>query len=335
MITQQRRAVGSGQPLSPTAEPRPAARPATTEEPAWLWESLRSRFWDPADLARGLRHAGGLQPEQRARAAEWWSLLMAADQLGPRLYAAAFVRATERHDSDQVRWSLVAMLRDELQHEQLFRQGMQGLLPGRRPWAGPRPAEQYLRRVDLEAERRWHGYQQALDRYGIAAVSGGLLLGALVTGDLYGRCASGCTIPAFATAFRHLGQDAKRHQGALRALAARDWPFLTAPERTEAAAQVQAAAGFLTTVLLDPAARPLGHPEPGDLVGRPAAAFREALGVPTEEERLEILRAALLKVRDLQRLHGIPFPAIPALAIPGTERDTGADRQGGGQHARV
>jgi hypothetical protein len=87
--------------------------------------------------------------------------------------------------------------------------------------------------------------------------------------------------------------------------------------------------------MLDPSARSLGRPEPGDPAGRPVAARQEALGVPSEEERLEILRAALLRTRDLQRLHGVPFPAMPTLAIPGTERAARADHQGGEEHARL
>src|SRR5262245_35411143 len=187
MITRQAQADGIGRPISPALGGRPAGRPPDTDEPAWLWEALRSGFWEPADLARGMRHAGRLEPEQQEWAAWWWSLLTAADQLGPRMYAAAFVRATEQHDSDRVCWSFVAMPRDGVQHEQLFRLGMQCLTPGwprrAQPRTAPGQAEQHLREVNEEAERCWDGYQQALDRHGIAVVTGGLLLGALVAGD--------------------------------------------------------------------------------------------------------------------------------------------------------
>jgi hypothetical protein len=340
MTTQQRRAVGIGPPISPVLEGQPTDRHAGTEEPAWLWDSLRFRFWEPTDLARGMRHAGGLEPEQREVAASWWSLLAAADQLGPRMYAAAFVRATEQHQSDQVRWSLLAMLRDELQHEQLFRLGMQYLAPGWPLGAGPRTApgrhaEQHLRQVNQEAERCWHGYHKALDRHGVAVVTGGLLLGALATGGLYDRCASGCVIPAFATAFRHLSHDAKRHQGALRALMAMDWPRLSALQRAEAAAQVQATAGFLTSVMLDPATRAPGVSTPDDLAITRAVACWAGLGIPSGEQCLEVLRAALLNVKDLQGLYGVPFPAMPTLAIPGTERAISDDYEGRERYARL
>jgi hypothetical protein len=329
MITRQHRTVGIGTPTGLALEDRPTVRRADPEEPAWLWESLRSRFWEPGDLARSMRHAGGLEPERRARAAEWWSLLAAADQLGPRMYGAAFVRATEQHDSDRVRWSLLAMLRDAVQHEQLFHLGMQHLAPG---WpdgmgAGPVPwqAQRHPGGVNQEAERCWHGYQEALHRHGIGVVTGTLLLGALVTGDLYGGCASACGIPAFATAFRHLSQDARRHQGALRALVTRDWPRLSARQRAEAAAQVQAAAGFLSSVLLDPR---------DDLGADTAGACWAGLGVPSAEQRLEVLRAALLEIRDLQRRYGLPFPAMADLAIPGNRQAIRDAHEEEPRHAR-
>jgi hypothetical protein len=328
MITRQRQAIGIGLPTGSVVH-QPTGRPADKEEPAWLWESLRSRFWEPADLARGLRSAGGLESGQREVAAWWWSLLAAADQLGSRMYAAAFVRATEQHDSDQVRWSLLAMLRDEVQHERLFQLVMEYLASRGPRRAAPRPAQgqagQHLREVNQEAERRWRGYRGALDRHGIAVVTGELLLDALVTGDLYSRCASGCMIPPFATAFRHLSRDALRHQGALRALAARDWPRLSVVQQAEATAQVQAAAGFLSRVMLDPA---------GDLATDPTVACAAGLGVPSGEERLEVLRTALLKVKDLQGRYGMPFPAMPELAIPGGEQVTRNGHEGGERHAR-
>jgi predicted transcriptional regulator len=334
MTTQQRQAVGTGPRITPVVDQQPAGPLADAAEPAWLWESLRFRFWDPADLARSLRPPGGLEPEQQAAVAYWWSLLAAAERLGPRLYAAAFVRAAERDEGDQVRWSLVAMLRDTLQHERLFGLGMQRLVPG---WASPtapatmlgRQAEQHLRTVDQEAERCWNGQRRALDRHGIAVLSGALLLGALVTGDLYERCAPGATSPAVATAFRHLGHDARRHQGVLRALASRDWPRLPASERAEAATQLQAMERFLSTVLLDDlAGEPPGFTTGGLATGQ-GVPRRACLGVPSVEQRQEILRAALLKVRDLQGLCGVPFPAMPHLAIPGIgQTPNGLDGEG-------
>lgn len=328
MAAPQHLTVGIGRP--PTTSP--PLEMLTPDEPQWLWESLRYQFWQPPDLARSIRHAGPFTAEQREAIVHWWSLLAAVEGLGPRAYAAAFVRATEQHDSDQVRWSLLAMLRDELQHEQLRGLAMQQLVPG---WplhdqpqtALGRHANRHLGQVDQEAERCWHGYQRALDKHGIGVVSGALLLRALATGSLYQHWAFGCATPALATALRHTAHDAQRHQAVLRALAARDWPLLSAPQRSEAAAQVQATATLLAAVMLDPAD---GQPDlPGDLAANQRArqaACQAGLGVPTAEQRHELLRTALLQVRDLQHRYHIPFPAIPHLAIRGTQGDTASPR---------
>jgi hypothetical protein len=334
MLSQQSRpATAAGPPTtSPPPETLPPAWAAVAGEPQWLWESLRHQFWQPPDLDRTIRHAGPLTPEQRETLAAWWSLLATVAGLGPRAYAAAFVRATEQHDSDQVRWSLLAMLRDELHHEQLCNRALVHLVPG---WPRPhqpqttlgRHAHQHLDQVHHEAERCWHGYQHALTQQPIGVVTGGLLLRGLATGGLYQRWAAGCATPALATALRHAAHDAQRHQAVLRALAARDWPLLSAPQRSQAAAQVQATARFLSAVMLDPAA---GRPDPPD---DPAAnqharqadrqaACQAGLGVPTAGQRQELLRAALLQVRGLQHRYHIPFPAMPHLAIPGTQGDS-------------
>jgi hypothetical protein len=318
MTARQHRAAGIERPPT-TGQPLDVLAP---DEPEWLWESLRYQFWQPTDLARSFRGAGQFEPEQREAIAYGWSLVAAVEGLGPRAYAAAFVRATERHDSDQVRWSLLAMLRDELKHEQLCRLAIQGLAPGWPLHYQPqttlgRHASRHLDQVDQQAERCWHGYQRALGQDGIGVVSGALLLSTLVTGSLCERWAFGCAIPVFATAFRHIARDAQRHQGVLRTLAARDWPLLSDSRRSDAAAHVQAAAKLLSIVMLDPAT---GRP---DLPGGPAAdqpAWQAALGVPTAEQRQELLRTALLQVKDLQHRYHVPFPAVPELAILGTQQ---------------
>jgi hypothetical protein len=317
MTAQRQEAFGMDQPptTSPPLQALPQGQPTSAAEPQWLWESVRYQFWRAADLDRSIRHVGPFTPEQGEAIAYWWSLLAAVEGLGPRAYAAAFVRATEQHDSDGVRWSLLAMLRDELQHEQLCRMMLRHLTPDW-PLHDPPPNDlaRHLHDAYEQAEQCWSGCRRALDQHGIGVVEGGLLLVELVTGALYEGWATTCTLPTFTTAFRHGARDAQRHQAVLRALAARDWPLLSARERSEAAAQVQTAASFLSTVVLGPDHR---QPEPPvDLLARHAG-----FGVPTAEQRQELLRTALLEVKDLQLRYGITFPAMPELAIADTERE--------------
>ena len=327
MAAQQQEAFGMDQP--PTTSPPPQAPPqgrhTSAAEPGWLWESVRYQFWRAADLDRSIRHVGPFTPEQGEAIAYWWSLLAAVEGLGLRAYAAAFVGATERRDSDQVRWSLLAMLHDELQHEELCRLALERFAPGWPRRYAPRTplgrrANRHLDRVHQQAECCWQHYQRGLTRHGLPVATGALLLSELAAGALYDRWADGCAIPALATALHHTASDARRHQAVLRALAARDWPSLAAPARAEAAVQVQATTGLLSVVLLDTAA---GADLPADLAASrracQAAACQAGLGVPTAEQRQELLRAALLEVKDLQHRYDIPFPAMPGLAILGTE----------------
>jgi hypothetical protein len=326
MATRQHPAVGTRrQPAAPPLEALAPDWPAAPEEPRWLWESLRHQFWHPTDPARAIGRAGPFPDEQREAIAYWWSLLAAVEGMGPPAYAAAFVGATERRDSDQVRWSLLAMLRDELQHEQFCRLALERFAPGWPRRYAPRTplgrrANRHLDRVHREAECCWRHYQRGLTRHGLPVATGALLLSELAAGALCDRWADGCAIPALATALRHTASDARRHQAVLRALAARDWPSLAAPARAEAAVQVQATTGLLSVVMLDTAA---GADLPVDLAASrracQAAACQAGLGVPTAEQRQELLRAALLEVKDLQHRYDIPFPAMPGLAILGTE----------------
>jgi hypothetical protein len=301
--------------IDPALEMHAAGWPDGSDDPAWLVESLRYRFWDTADLARGIAHLGQFAPERQAAIAHWWSLLVAIEALGPPMYASMFARATEEHDDRQVRWSLLAMLRDELQHEQVCRVALRHLAagePGQAAWTdAARDADRHLRQVELEAARCRQAWRQGLDEHGTGVLSGAMLLRSMVLGDLCDQWAYGCPIPALATALRHLARDAQRHQCVLRALADRTSGSLRAAQRAEAAAQVRGTARLLSAVLLDPVVGP--HAAIDDLGGRHCC--EPGLGVPTAEQRLELMRAALLRVRDLHARHGIDFQAMPELAI--------------------
>jgi hypothetical protein len=77
-------------------------------------------------------------------------------------------------------------------------------------------------------------------------------------------------------------------------------------------------ARLLSVALLDPDVAPrIG----GDALA--AHICEPGLGVPVAEQRLELLRTALLEVRELHARHGIPFDAMPELAIPAARRTEG------------
>jgi hypothetical protein len=301
--------------LDPPLEMHAAGWPDGSDDPAWLVESLRYRFWDTTELARGIAHLGRFTPERQAAIAHWWSLLVAIEALGPPMYASMFARATEEHDDRQVHWSLLAMLRDELQHEQVCRVALRHLAagaPGHPAWTdAARDADRHLRQVEREAARCRQAWRHGLDGHGTAVLSGAMLLRSMVLGDLCDQWAYGCPISALATALRHLARDAQRHQCVLRALADRTSRSLRAAQRAEAAAQVRDTARLLSAALLDPVVGP--HAAIDDLGGRHCC--EPGLGVPTAEQRLELLRAALLRVRDLHARRGIDFQAMPELAI--------------------
>jgi hypothetical protein len=232
-----------------------------------------------------------------------------------------FASACERHDGAQVRWSLLAMLRDALKHEQVCWIAPRRLVPERPGQAGwtelARGTDAHLRQVEREAGRCWREWQRALHRDGIGVLSGAMLLRSLTLGGLYEQWSYTCAIPGVAGTLRNIAQDQRRHQYALRAMTDKSCRTLSSGQRATAATQVQGTARLLSIALLDL-----------DVVPRIDAALaghiREpGLGVPAAERRLELLRTALLAVRDLHVRHGIPFHAMPELAIPAAGRTGG------------
>jgi hypothetical protein len=314
MTAQQARVAYRRPPtVSPPLEVPTADRSADLDEPAWLWESLRHEFWDASELARSIAPGGPFTQDQRAAIAHWWSILAALEALGPPMYAAMFARATEQHDADQTRWSLLGMLRDGLKHEQVCRIALERLAPGSPGEEAStnlaRDADRHLRQVEREAGRCWHAWRRALNRDGTGVVSGAMLLRSLTLGGFYEQWAYACAIPAVATVLRNIARDAGRHRCVLRAIADRGCRYLSAAQRAEAATQVQGTARLLSVALLDPL---VVHP----VVPDDHHTCEPGFGIPVAEQRLEVVRTALLEVRQLHGRHGIAFEAVPELAIP-------------------
>ena len=297
-------------------------RDAGSDEPAWLLESLRHEFWDPSELARDIGRTVPIPGEGRAAIAHWWSIVRALESIGPPTFAAMFASACERDQADQIRLSLLAMLRDAVKHEQVCWIAERRLAPerpGADAWTDPgRAAGAHLRQVEREAGRCSREWQRALHRDGIGVLSGAMLLRSLTLGGLYEQWSFTCAIPAVAATLRKVARDDRRHQSALRAVTDHSCRALSSGQRATAAAQVQGAARLLSVALLDPDVAPgFGA---GALAGH---TCEPGLGVPAAERRLELLRTALLEVRDLHARHGIPFDAMPELAIPVARRPEG------------
>jgi hypothetical protein len=296
-----------------------AYRDTGSDEPAWLLDSLRHEFWDPSELAQSIGHTGPIAGEQRPAIAHWWSIIEALESIGPPAYAAMFASACERHDGDQVRWSLLAMLRDAVKHEQvcsIVQPGLRSGRPGQQDLASGTDA--HLRQVEREAGRCWGEWQRALHQDGIGVLSGAMLLRSLTLGGLYEEWRYTCAIPAAAATLRNIARDHRRHQCALRAVTDRSCRTLSSRQRAIAATQVHGTARLLSVALLDPDLTPR--------IGADALAghvCEAGLGVPVVERRLELLRTALLEVRDLHARHGIAFHAMPELAIPAARRTQG------------
>lgn len=299
--------------------PRPTLsedRDAGSDEPEWLLESLRQEFWDPAELDRGLAHTDPIAGEQ-----QWWSILGVLESLGPPAYAAMFASACQYHAGAQVRWSLLAMLRDAVKHEQVCHIAQRRLSPQRPAEEIACDADAQLRQVQRQVERKagrcWREWQRALHHGGVGVLSGAMLLRSLTLGGLYDQWSYTCAVPALALTLRNLARDHRRHQCALRAVTDQSCRTMSGAQRAIAALQVEGTARLLSLALLDPqVAAPIG----GDT---PAGHMREqGLGMPTAEQRLEVVRTALLEVRDLHARHGIGFHAMPELAIPAASQGT-------------
>ncbi len=279
-------------------------------------------------LCRGTRSRSSATPGKKREAiAYWWSLLSVFDASAPPVFAAALIKTYEVHEEDAVRRCFFSVTRDEQNHEQLCGIAITKLLeaPGYLDYEpktelGKR-AKRNVQWLYFNGGRYWAGYQKAVPKYSLAVLFSSFLMGEIAAATIFHQMAKAAKEPVFATAFRNVGRDEGRHMAICMTLMERDYPNLTAEEKSLITKQIRAGYLFLSGVLFEP---------PPDFWDVPADFIdvqREIEGVcrgagffiPTYEEKLENWKKAMLNMKGVLDRYDIPFPAIPEVGISGQE----------------
>lgn len=301
-----------------------SAQAAKAEE---VWQSALRENWDPAALPWDTFSVERYTWEKREAIAYWWSLLSVFDASAPPVFAAALIKTYEVHEEDAVRRCFFSVTRDEQNHEQLCGIAITKLLeaPGYLDYEpktelGKR-AKRNVQWLYFNGGRYWAGYQKAVPKYSLAVLFSSFLMGEIAAATIFHQMAKAAKEPVFATAFRNVGRDEGRHMAICMTLMERDYPNLTAEEKSLITKQIRAGYLFLSGVLFEP---------PPDFWDVPADFIdvqREIEGVcrgagffiPTYEEKLENWKKAMLNMKGVLDRYDIPFPAIPEVGISGQE----------------
>lgn len=315
----------------PPETPQPNVFPLSWESQTTkleeIWEASQRDYWDPAKLPWDTFDPASYTWEEREAIAYWWTLLSVFDASAPPVFAEALIKTYETHEEDPVRRCFFSVTRDEQNHEQMCGMAITKLLNHTDPLTYE-PKTDLGEKLQRNAKwlyynggRYWNGYKRAVPKYSLAVLFSSFLMGEIAAATIFHQMAGSATEPVFREAFRSIGRDEGRHMGICMALMERDYPNLTAEDKSVVTKQIRAGYLFLSAVLFEP------PPEFWDLPSEFIPVQREAeeiaraagFGIPTYDEKKENWRNAMLNLKGVLDRYDTPFPAIPEVGITGQE----------------
>jgi hypothetical protein len=221
---------------------------------------------------------------------------------------------------------ILTIARDEGNHDEMCRRVVETVLPGfpyrREPTSElERYAANNLRWIHFTNSRYWQSYKRAYDERSLSAVMSPFIVGEAAASLVYMATSKMGSHPVFSGILRNIGVDEARHFAFCHYLAEATWGDLRDDEREALTKNLKAAYVYISVVFGEP--RPPFWSVPDyfrDAHHRMEEIARNAgLGIIPQEERDDIWRKGMLRVKSVTDRFDIAFPAVPELGIDGTE----------------
>ena len=292
-----------------------------------LWEKAEAQHYDPntaIDWA-GLR-AEDFSEQDRLAIAYWFATSSVFENSGVPTFAYGMVKSYEEHLGDSTNRVLLTIARDEANHDEMCRRVVQELVPGFPNEFTPassaqRAAANNLAWIQYTNARYWSGYKAAYDSRTVPAVMGAFVAGEAAASLVYTETAKRTEHPVLAQVLQRIGVDESRHFACFNLMAQEHWERLGAEDKASLTKNLKAAYIYISVVFGE--ARPPFWKVPKSFeethAKLQAAAADAGLGLLSEEERRDIWRKAMLRVKNLTDRAGVEFPAIEELGIDGTD----------------
>ncbi len=315
----------------PPETPQPNVYPLSwhshTRKLQEIWEASLREHWDPEKLPWDTFDVDSYSWEERESIAYWWTLLSVFDASAPPVFAEALVKTYELHEEDPVRKCFFSVTSDEQNHEIMCGLAITRLLGHPDPLTYE-PKTDLGRRLQKNAKwlyfnggRYWTGYKKAVPRYDLAVLFSSFLMGEIAAATIFKQMYSNAREAVFKEGFQNIGRDEGRHMAICMAVMERDYPKMGSENKAIITKQIRAGYLFLSAVLFEP---PMDFWDlPGDFIANQREAEEMArgagFGIPTCEAKKENWRQAIINVKSVLDVYGIPFPAIPEVGITGEE----------------
>jgi rubrerythrin len=292
-----------------------------------LWEKAEAQHYDPnVAIDWSLLDPADFSEEQRVALAYWFATNSTFENSGVPTFGIGMVQSYEQHLGDSTSRMLLTIARDEGNHDEMSRRIVETLLPGfpdRREATSDleRHAANNLGWIHYTNSKYWDGYKRAYETRSLAAVMSPFIVGEAAASLVYMATSRNASHPVFAEVLRRIGMDEARHFAFCNYLADATWGELRDDEKTALTKNLKAAYIYISVVFGEPREPFWNVPDSFGPVHRHLEDIaRDAgLGIIEQEDRDDLWRKGMLRVKSVTDRFGIPFPAVPELGIDGTE----------------
>jgi len=325
--------IGEPPPIRP-GNPMPMEWADSIPRHRGLWERAEEQHYDPnRDIDWSALDAKDFTPEQRVALAYWFATNAVFENSAAPTFAMGMIKAYEEHMGASTGKVLLTIARDEANHDEMQRHIVEKLLPGF-PNDGFTPstpdeiaAHRNLQWIQYMNSRYWGGFRQAAEERRLLALMSYFAAGEAATSLIFQKTSANTEHPVFGEVLRRISVDESRHFACFNFMSQQCWGDLTDEEKQIIGKNLKAGYLYISIVFGDPKPPfwdvPDGFRTHHD---RFHAIARDAgLAILTPDERDDIWRKSILRMKAVGDRFGVPWPRFEDLDIDGEDMPIGED----------
>lgn len=304
----------------------PLEWPVETPKVWDLYERAKRETWNAADLNWAGFDPQALTREHQLGVLYWYLIDASFENSGVAAFAQAAIRCYEDHTEDPTKRVFVTIARDECNHDEFCKRVCDHLYPGFPQSFTPtndfeRAMQKNIQWISYNGSRYWRAYAGGFRKYPIEVLFCSFMTAELLGVLMYDKMSKKTSFPLFREALGYFHRDETRHFALTQYLLESAGPKLTDETRQLVTKQIRAGFNLMSMLFLEPLEAFWQLPEGFMDVHRRLwdYAVESGIGVLDYEERVELCRDTMLRMKRLMDKQGIAFPAIPEIGISGQE----------------
>jgi rubrerythrin len=324
--------IGEPPPISP-GNPMPMEWGDSIPRHRGLWERAEEQHYDPnVDINWSALDPNDFTPEQRVALAYWFATNAVFENSAAPTFAVGMIKAYEEHMGLSTGKLLLTIARDEANHDEMQKRIVERLLPGFPNHFEPTTPDEAaacrnLQWIQYMNSRYWGGFRRAAEQRRLLALMSYFAAGEAATSLIFQKTGANTEHPVLRDVLRHISVDESRHFACFNFMSQQCWGDLTDEEKQIIGKNLKAGYLYISIVFGDPKPPfwdvPDGFRTPH--VRFHAIARDAGVGILSAEERDDVWRKSMLRMKAVGDRFGVPWPRIEDLDIDGEDTPIGEE----------